>query len=115
MSIACLWCRHVEIRSVLAQVIVSAARLPFASSSKLLRGSCGRLQHYCAWQEAAPGFLLAFMKKTKALSLKDANSNFQMMDARVWSDELSQLQFRIVWSQKSQTTNRQTWPEVARL
>ena len=45
------------------------------------------LPNFAALREKQHAALLALVKKTKTFSLKDANSIFQMMDARVWSDE----------------------------
>ena len=49
-----------------------------------------QLPNFASLREKQHCVLLALVRKTKALSLKDANSIFQMMDASVWSDELSE-------------------------
>ena len=48
------------------------------------------LPNFAALRVKHHAVLLTLGKKTKALNLKDANNIFQMMDALVWSDELSE-------------------------
>ena len=68
---------------------MAAVRKQLEAAQSFLR-QVAVLPNFAALHEKQHAALLALVKKTKTFSLKDANSIFQMMDARVWSDELGE-------------------------
>eukprot|EP00439_Symbiodinium_sp_Y106_P050403 s2508_g6.t1 len=58
------------------------------AAQRFLRHVC-KLPNFQSLREKQSSVVLAVLKKTKVLSLKDANSIFQMLEADIWSEDLS--------------------------
>ena len=54
------------------------------AAQRFLRHVC-KLPNFQSLREKQSSVVLAVLKKTKVLSLKDANSIFQMLEADIWS------------------------------